>query len=137
MIGKCRDLITSNDYKLILGYIGVFDNLVDLIRRQVEKFVKNDNYELDFTPYDLQELSDEILDYIKDIQHELTFSAYEKEIMKFERIDNKVLDEFTKQKADRMYLDRKLRESYKVLSYFGLVALLYSKSRENNNGQNN
>lgn len=129
-IGKCRDLICSKEFNLILNYIFLFEDLTHELQRHCAKFLKNDKYELDFTPYDLQELSDEIFDYVKDYQEQMKFEYIFKEIMSNERINNKVFDDFADNYLKKMLVDEKLRNAYKQLSYYALSILLWQEARK-------
>lgn len=129
-IGKCRDLIETKDLKKILSKIGVFEQTTDCLKHHIDKYIKNEHYELDFTPYDLQELSDEIFNFIKDIQDHFTFDFGKNLILEHKKIDNKVFLEFSQRQSDEMFLDRKLREAYKILSYLGLTLYLFEESRK-------
>lgn len=130
-IGKCRDIICSNDYKKISSSLILFDDLVQELKRHCAKYLRDDKYELDFTPYDLQELSDEIYDYVKDYQEQMKFEYIFKEIMSNERINNKVFDDFADNYLKKMLVDEKLRNAYKQLSYFALSILLWQEARKN------
>lgn len=129
-IGKCRDLLEEGDFKKILTHIGLFDKVTDTCKRHVDKYIKNYNHELDFTPYDLSELSDETFNFIKKYQTHFKFEYGYKKLMKFKRIDDKVVDSFTKEICDEMYADRKLREAYKILSYLALTLFLWQENRK-------
>lgn len=129
-IGKCRDLIAGNDYNKISNNLIFFDELVKELHRHCQKFLRYETYELDFTPYDLQELSDEIYEYIKDFQQEMKFEHIFKEIMKNERINNQVFDDFADKYLKKMLVDEKLRNAYKQLSYYALSILLWQEARK-------
>lgn len=129
-IGKCRDLLEEKDLKKISSFIGLFDKVTDEAKRQVDKYIKNDKYELDFTPYDLRELSDEIFDFVKKYQTQLKFDYGIKQLKKNKIINNKVLADFTNQQCEIMYIDRKLREAYKILAHLGLTLYLWQEFRK-------
>jgi hypothetical protein len=129
-IGKCRDLLEEKDLKKISSFIGLFDKVTDEAKRQIDKYIKNDKYELDFTPYDLSELSDEIFDFVKKYQTQLKFDYGIKQLKKNKIINDKVLADFTNQQCEIMYIDRKLRETYKILAYLGLTLYLWQEFRK-------
>ena len=58
-ICKIRDLINVGDYKKILSGLGLFKSTYSLVNRNIERFIKNDGYTLDFTSDDLLEMSAE------------------------------------------------------------------------------
>ena len=123
-IGKCRDVIASKDFKLILKNIYLFKTTYQEIMRHMDKYIKNDKYELDFTYCDVHELADEILNYIKNFQSKFTFNRFKNEILKNETINDEVLMNFQKNQCDYMFVDRELREAYKILSYLALSVYL-------------
>lgn len=123
-IGKCRDLLATKEFKNILKNIHLFKTVYQEIMRNVDKYIQNNKHELDFTYNDIQELADEILNYIKNYQSKFTFKRFKEEILKNKIINDKVLIEFQKEKCDYMYVDRELREVYKILSYLALSVYL-------------
>lgn len=129
-ICKCRNAIETRDFKTILKYIPVFDRVCNNAKIQVNRFIKNEKYEIDFNYHDLKELSEEIFAYVKNFQNKFTFSNYQKELCKTKTIDNVVLREFTQKQCDLMFVDRKLRESYKILNYFAMIVWLWTEARE-------
>ena len=129
-ICKCRNALETRDFKTILKYIPVFDRVCNSAKIQVDRFIKNEKYEIDFNYHDLKELSEEIFAYVKNFQNKFTFSNYQKELCKTKTIDNAVLSEFTQKQCDLMFVDRKLRESYKILNYFAMVVWLWTEARE-------
>ena len=130
MIGKCRDIIGTKDFKEVFKRIHLFTQVCNMAKIQVDKFIKKDNYELDFTYYDLKELSDEIFAFIKNYQSKFIFDKYQKELIKIKTIDNTVLKGFTQNICDQMYVDARLREAYKILSYLALTVWLWTEARE-------
>lgn len=129
-IGKCRDVLMTKDFKIILKNIYLFQNVCDRVKIQVDRYIKKDNYELDFNHYDLQELSDEIYDFIKNYQQKFLFNKYQKILIKIKKINNEVLKGFTTNLCDLMYVDARLREAYKILSYLALTTWLWEESKE-------
>ena len=129
-ICKCRNALETRDFKTILKYIPVFDRVCNSAKIQVNRFIKNEKYEIDFNYHDLKELSEEIFAYVKNFQNKFTFSNYQKELCKTKTIDNLVLREFTQKQCDLMFVDRKLRESYKILNYFAMIVWLWTEARE-------
>ena len=129
-IAKCRDIIATNDFKTVLKNIYLFQKVCDTTKIHVDRYIKKEGYELDFNCYDLQELSDEIYYFIKDYQQKFLFRKYQKVLIKLHEINNDVLKSFTKNLCDLMYVDARLREAYKILSYLALSVYLWQESRE-------
>ena len=129
-IGKCREVICSRDFKEILKNIYLFQRVYEEAKIKVDRFLKDERNELDFTHYDLQELSDEIYKFIKGYQNKFSFEAMQKKLIKAKTIDNVVLRDFTQEHCDWMYVDARLREAYKVLSYLAITVWLWTEARE-------
>lgn len=127
-ISLCRDLVTKSEKKEVLSKIYVFELVTNEVQRQVKKWLNDNSYELDFMAGDLFELSNEIHNYIKDFN--FSYDYMQSAISKFDVIDDKVINDFTLNIADLMYIDRKLREAYKILAYMGLVYTLWEKRNE-------
>ena len=129
-IGKARDIIATRDFKKILGRVQIFDEVTNKAKIQVDRYITNPNYELDFNYHDLKELAEEIFAFIKNYQTKMLFNYLQKEILKNKRIDNDVVNKFNQKQCDVLYLDRKLREAYKILSYLALTVWLWTEARE-------
>ena len=129
-IGKCREVICSRDFKEVLKNISLFQRVYEEAKIKVDRFLKDERNELDFTHYDLQELSDEIYKFIKGYQNKFLFETMQKKLIKAKTIDNVVLRDFTQEHCDWMYVDAKLREAYKVLSYLAITVWLWTEARE-------
>ena len=128
-IGKCRDILETKDVKTVLKNIYLFEKVWSRAKREVGRYMKDENYEVDFTYCDLQELSDEIFAFIKNHQTKFTFANGHKKLIKNKTIDNVILSEFYREQCDWMYVDAKLREAYKILGYFAIVLWLWSEAR--------
>ena len=48
-IGKCRDLIATGEQKQVLARIHLFEKVYNGVKRDLDKFIKDPEYELDFT----------------------------------------------------------------------------------------
>jgi hypothetical protein len=97
---------------------------------KVDRFIKDEKNEIDFTYHDLQELSDEIYKFIKGYQNKFLFENMQKKLIKQKTIDNNVLKQFTQEQCDLMFVDARLREAYKVLSYLAITVWLWTEARE-------
>jgi hypothetical protein len=129
-IGKCRDVLATKDFKEVLKHIHLFQKVYEMAKREVDRFVSNENYEVDFTYYDLKELSDEIYAFIKNYQNKFVFDYGYKKLCKIHKITNDVVREYSQQQCDLMYVDARLREAYKILSYLAITTWLWTESRE-------
>lgn len=129
-IGKCRDVLLTRDFKEVLKNIYLFQKVCDIGKVEVDRFVRKENYQIDFNHYDLQELSDEIFLFIKGYQNKFLFDKAQKKLIKAKTIDNEVLRKFTQEQCDQMYVDTKLREAYKILSYLAITVWLWTEARE-------
>ena len=81
-ISKARDLIARGDVKEINNKIIIFDRISRAVKTQLKLYIKNPNHELDFTPDDLNELSTEVFEYIKNFQQKFIYSRLYKDITK-------------------------------------------------------
>lgn len=129
-ICKARNVLETKDFKKVLARINLFKDICDRAKVEVDRYIKKDNYELEFNHYDLQELSDEIFAFIKNYQNKFLFEKYHKELTKIHKIDNDTLRAFTQKQCDLMYVDARLREAYKILSYLALTVWLWTEARE-------
>lgn len=128
-IGKCRDVLLTRDFKEVLKNIYLFQKVCDIGKVEVDRFIRKD-YKIDFNHYDLQELSDEIFLFIKGYQNKFLFDKAQKKLIKAKTIDNEVLRKFTQEQCDLMYVDARLREAYKILSYLAITVWLWTEARE-------
>ena len=129
-IGKCRDALETKDFKTVLSKISLFNKVCDEAKVQVSRFIERDNYELDFTYSDLQELADETYAFIKNYQSRFTFDASFKNLIKIKFINNEVVRKFTQELCDLMYVDARLREAYKILAYQAITLWLHTEAKE-------
>lgn len=130
-IGKCRDVIATGEQKRVLGKIRLFEDVYNGVKINLDRFIKNPQYELDFTFYDLKELSDEIYEFLQNYPQKFLTDEMVRQVQQYERIDDKVLREHNQKCCDAMYVDTKLRECYKILSYAAVTLYLC----ELNNGK--
>lgn len=129
-IGKARDLIESKDHKKILSNIYVFEKVCREAKRNADKHLKDENFSLDFNHHDLADLSNEIADYLNNYPQKFRFSTHVKNLDKIELIDHKVFKEFNTNLCNLMYIDAKLREAQKILSYLALILYVVEKNKE-------
>ena len=116
-ICKIRDLITIGDYKKILSGLGLFRSTYSLINRNIERFIKNDNYQLDFTSDDLLEMSIECKSFLSKLNNQANANKMVNEITSLERIDNASVHAFTYKYADIFTMVAHLTEFHNIISY--------------------
>ena len=136
-IGKCRDLLEEGNLKKIASHIGLFVEITDYCHRHIDKYIMNPAYELDFTPYDLQELSDEIYNFITPYQTNFLFKYGYNEVMKQEIINDAFINNFNNKICEQMFVDARLREAYKVAGYLAITLLLWQEFRKRQNDSKN
>lgn len=127
-IGKCRDLILTGDYNEILKRIYLFEKTFNETKVQIDKYIKRRDVELDFTPEDLRELAQEIYNFIKNYQQKFLFEKLFKELSKEKLVDIKKIKEFSLKTANMMYVDRKLREAYKIFSFWAFLLYIWTEA---------
>ena len=133
LIGKCRDILATKDFKLIKTNLYLFERVYDEAKRNIDKYTKNSQHVLDFTADDLKELSDEIFAYIKNFQSKFTYDNSLKKLTKHKSIGNEEINEFVKEQCDYLFVDTRLREAYKIIAYLGVITWVFTefyKSKE-------
>lgn len=135
-ISKCRDLIEEGDLHKIWYRSYLFIKVAEDVKRQINKWLADDNYELDFLPQDLIELSDEVFQLIRNFQSKFVFKNIYINFTKYDIIDDKTILKETNKIAELMKIDRDLRECYKILSYMAVVYNLWLETKKNNTIEN-
>lgn len=135
-ISKCRDLIDEGDLHKIWYRSYLFVKVAEDVKRQINKWLADDNYELDFLPQDLIELSDEVFQLIRNFQSKFVFKNIYINFTKYDIIDDKIILKETNKIAELMKIDRDLRECYKILSYMAIVYTLWLETKKNNTIEN-
>ena len=130
-IGKCRDIIATKDVKTVLSNIYIFEKTYMEAKVQIDKYIKKQDYELDFTYHDLKELSDEIYAFVRNYQQKLTYESQWKRLSKHKKIDNNVLDSYLKETCNIMLIDARLREAYKIFAYLAVVVWVWKENKKN------
>lgn len=131
-IGTCRNLIATGEQKRVLAHIHIFEKVCNGVKIDLDRFIKDPEYELDFTFYDLKELSDEIYEFLKEYPQKFLTDECVNQVNDLEYIDNDVLRKYNQSCCDTMYVDTKLRECYKILSYCAVTMYLWGLSRGEN-----
>ena len=116
-ICKIRDLITVGDYKKILSGLGLFRSTYNLVNRNIERFIKNDGYVLDFTSDDLLEMSMEVKTFLAGLNNQINANKMVKELTGLDRIDDASVHAFTYKYADIFTMIAHLTEFHNVISY--------------------
>lgn len=129
-IGKCRDVLATRDFKEILKNIYLFQKVYEMSKRHVDKYLDDENHEVDFTYHDLKELADEIFNFIQNYQSKFVFDYSHKQLCKIHKITNEVVRKHNQEMCDLMYVDARLREAYKILSYQAITMWLQTEARE-------
>lgn len=127
LIGKCRDILATKDFATIRNNIYIFERTYDEAKRNIDRYSRNRKHDLDFTCDDLKELSDEIYAYVKNFQSKFTYDNNLKKLSKYDVIGNAEVNAFVKEQCDYMFVDTKLREAYKILSYLGTVTWVFTE----------
>lgn len=129
-IGKCRDLIKEGNYKKIIANIYLFEKVYTQVKMNINKYIENSKHNLDFTYYDLMELSDEIADFIRLFPSRFRTKKFIEGISKNKKIDDKILNDFTSDICDLFYIDVKLRECQKILAYCAFTQWIWEQNNK-------
>lgn len=129
-ISTARDIIQRADIKEIDRKMIVFSRISSGVKVQFARYIKNPAYELDFTHEDLNELSTEVFEYIKNFQQRFTYTRHKKEITSKLPIDFEWFKEFSVKVALEYSVHSQLTGFYKEMSYLGLVVWLWSQTDE-------
>lgn len=138
-IGKCRDILATKDFKEILTYISLFERTQIDARRRVNKYTYDKVDDPDFLPDDLGDLAEDIRNYLdNDFPIVFSYSSFLNLLDKFyeNQIDDTVFRKYSSQLCDYMYVDTKLRETMKILSYCAVLFKLWQISYKNKNNEN-
>jgi hypothetical protein len=127
-ISKARDIIQRADIDEINHKMIVFLRISNGVKTQLAKYIKNPDHELDFTHEDLNELSTEVFEYIKNFQQRFTYSRLKKDITSKIPVDNKRFQEFSMRIAKEFSVHSQLTGFYKEIAYSGLVIWLWSQT---------
>ena len=127
-ISTARDIIERGDIKEIDRKMIVFNRIAAGVKQQLGRYVNNPAYELDFTHEDLNELSTEVFEYIKNFQQRFTYARHKKEITSKLPIDFEWFKEFSTEVALEYSVHSQLTGFYKEMSYLGLVIWLWSQT---------
>lgn len=127
-ISTARDIIERGDIKEIDRKMIIFSRISTGVKQQLGRYVNNPTYELDFTCEDLNELSTEVFEYIKNFQQRFTYTRLKKDILTKTPVDFERFKEFSMRVALEYSVHSQLIGFYKEMSYIGLVIWLWSQT---------
>ena len=129
-ISTARDIIQRADIKEINRKMIVFSRISSGVKVQFARYIKNPDYELDFNHEDLNELSTEVFEYIKNFQQRFTYTRLKKDILSKTPVDNARFLEFSERVGLEYAVHSQLMGFYKEMSYLGVVIWLWSQTDE-------
>lgn len=127
-ISTARDIISRGDIKEIDRKMIVFRRVSTGVKSQLARYIRNPDYQLDFNHEDLNELSTEVFEYIKNFQQRFTYTRFKKDITSKVPIDFDRFAEFSKRVALEFAVHSQLTAFYKEMSYIGIVVWLWSQT---------
>ena len=127
-ISKARDLIARGDVREINNKSIIFERISRAVKTQLKLYVRNADHELDFTAEDLNELSTEVFEYIKNFQQKFIYSRLYKEITKTVPITKEIFTEFSAKLGVEFRVHTILTGFYKEMAYIGLTLFLWSQT---------
>jgi hypothetical protein len=127
-ISKARDLIQRGDVREICNKSIIFDRISRAVKTQLNLYVKNPAHELDFNHEDLNELSTEVFEYIKNFQQKFLYSKMYKDITTVTPITKEIFQEFSIRIGYEFKAHTILTAFYKEMAYLGLTIFLWSQT---------
>jgi hypothetical protein len=127
-ISKARDLIERGNIREINNKIVLFDRISRAVKTQLKLYINNPRHELDFNHEDLNELSTEVFEYIKNFQQRFTYNRMYKDITKVTPITMEIFNDFSERMGLEFAVHTKLTSFYKEMAYIGLVVWLWSET---------
>ena len=127
-ISKARNLIASGDVREIYNKRIIFERISRGVKTQLKFYVKSPAHELDFTHEDLNELSTEVFEYIKNFQQKFIYSRLYKDITKTVPITKEIFTEFSAKLGVELRVHTILTGFYKEMAYIGLTLFLWSQT---------
>lgn len=129
-ISTARDIIARADIKEIDRKMIVFRRVSTGVKSQLARYIRNPDYQLDFNHEDLNELSTEVFEYIKNFQQRFTYTRLKKDILSKTPVDNTRFLEFSERVGLEYSVHSQLMGFYKEMSYLGVVIWLWSQTDE-------
>jgi hypothetical protein len=127
-ISKARDLIARGDLNEIEHKKVIFLRISNGVKTQLARYVKNPSYELDFNHEDLNELSTEVFEYIKNFQQKFLYSKMYKDITAVTPITKEIFQDFSIRIGYEFKAHTILTAFYKEMAYLGLTIFLWSQT---------
>lgn len=127
-ISKARDIIAREDVREINRKMVVFDRISRQVKTQLTLYIRNPAHELDFNHEDLNELSTEVFEYIKNFQQKFTYKRLYKEITKTVPVTIESFNEFSENIGIEFNVHTKLVSFYKEMAYLGVTIFLWSET---------
>ena len=127
-ISKARDLIARGDVREIYNKRIIFERISRGVKTQLKFYVKSPAHELDFNYEDLNELSTEVFEYIKNFQQKFVYSKMYKDITKNTPITKEIFQEFSTRIGYEFKVHADLTAFYKEMAYLGITIFLWSQT---------
>ena len=127
-ISKARNLIVRGDIREINNKIVIFDRISRAVKTQLALYIKNPAHELDFNHEDLNDLSTEVFEYIKNFQQRFTYNRLYKDITKTLPITITEFNKFSMKMALEFAVHARLTAFYKEIAYIGITLFLWSQT---------
>ena len=127
-ISKARDLIERGDVREIDRKLIIFDRISRAVKTQLKLYVTNPVHELDFNHEDLNALSTEVFEYIKNFQQRFTYKKMYKDLTETLPITIETFNKFSSRIGCEFGVHTKLTAFYKEIGYLGLVVWLWSET---------
>ena len=116
-ICKIRDLFEEGSYSKILSALGIFRSTYSLVNRNIERFIKDDNHQIDFSANDLIEVAIECKSFLSRLNQRVNPVKMVGEIMKPDEITNETVRAFTFEYTDIFSMIGYLTEFHNIMSY--------------------
>lgn len=127
-ISNARDLIARGDINEIHRKMLLFHRISQTLKRQLKFYVANPSHELDFNHEDLNGLSTEVFEFIKNYQQRFTYKRMYKDITATTPITIEMFNNFSKKIGIEFQVHADLTAFYKEIGYLGIVFWLWSQT---------
>ena len=118
-ICKIRDLLVAKDYKKMISGLAIFRRTYSSVNRNIERFIKDDRHQLDFTAQDLIDSAMDCKEVLAILNNKVNANKMIKEILKPKKITDSTVKDFTYDYADTFTLIAHLTEFHNVIAYSG------------------
>ena len=127
-ICKAKDLIARGEIREINNKRVIFDRISRAVKTQLKLYIKNPAHELDFNHEDLNELSTDVFEYIKNFQQRFIYSKMYKDITKTTPITKEIFQDFSTRIGYEFKVHAILTAFYKEMAYLGVTIFLWSQT---------